>query len=840
MFATHEIIYDMMNKSLAVLVFLVFSFFSYAQNSSDGPGKVRGRVIDSTTSLPIEYATITLQATGTGKVTSGTTSDSLGNFIIQGIKEGIYNLSVEFIGFKTRTLNNVIIGKKQAGIPVYTVLLQSGSTSLQEVTVTARPKLIENRIDKMVFNAEADLTGQAGVATDILKKIPQVSVDPDGNVELAGTGGIRFLINGKPSAVFGNNVADVLQSIPASQIKSIEVITNPGARYDAQGMGGIINIILKQTKVKGISGNMSLTAGTRVENGSLNLAMRQNNFGLNAFVSGNSRLAVNTPSASDRRSVDTSSQQSVLFRQNGVNRFNRHGIESGIGFDWTVKKQNNFSGNINYERFGNAGSGVINQQQQVYSNYTGNIISDLLTVNNLNNRSASQAVDASLNYKRTFEKEDQELEISASTSIDNRNSRAGNFQALLPQDTVYYGINNHNKGKEGETQLSVDYSQPLAKHVMLGVGGRLTFNDIHSNAVVLSLQPATKGFLYDSSVSNYLNYHQKVHALYAEMTLPVSNWFDIKAGTRYERTQIKSFYSNAQQQAKNPGYNTWVPSVYLSRKLSDDQTIKISYSRRIERPDYGDLNPFVNTTDPKNITAGNPYLLPELGMRYELTYNHDFGSFGSFMATLFYRINKNDIQPYVAFHPSLLVGDSTYTNVSVSTRENIGTEKNMGVNLFLDMHPTRKLGIRTNLFSFRRHIINGIDLGRNPTSFNYRTNINMTYEFTKTLISEFFGSFNSARNELQGKYPSFTTYSLAVRKQFWNKNGSLALVATNFFSEYVNQPTILYGTNFTTNNQRRIPFRSIGLNFTWKFGKLEFKKQKDDNQPDSFLPEGQG
>ncbi|MBE7173016.1 MAG: TonB-dependent receptor [Williamsia sp.] len=828
-----------MNRNLAVLVCLLFSFFSYAQNSSDGPGKIRGRVIDSITSLPIEYATITLKSTGTGKVVTGNTSDSLGNFTIQGIKEGAYDLSVEFIGFKTRTLNNVTISKKQANLPVYTFLLQGAGTSLQEVTVTARAKLIDNRIDKMVFNAEADLTGQTGVATDILKKIPQVSVDPDGNVELAGTGGIRFLINGKPSAVFGNNVADVLQSIPASQIKSIEVITNPGARYDAQGMGGIINIILKQTKVKGISGNMALTAGTRAENGSLNLALRQNNFGLNAFVSGNSRLAVNTPSTSDRKSVDTSSQQSVAFRQNGVNRFHRYGVESGIGFDWTVKKHNNFSGNVNYDHFGNGGSGVINQQQQVFANHTGNIISDLLTINHLNNRSASHAVDASLNYKRTFEREDQELEISANTSVDNRNARADNFQALLPQDSIYYGINNHNRGKEGETQLSVDYSQPLAKNVMLGVGGRITFNDIHSNADVFALQPITKGYLFDSSVSNYLDYHQKVYAGYAELTLPVSNWFDIKAGTRYERTQINSFYSNAQQQVKNPGYNTWVPSVYVSRKLSDDQSIKLSYSKRIERPDYGDLNPFVNTTDPKNITAGNPYLLPELGMRYELTYNHDFGSFGSLMATLFYRINKNDIQPYVAFYPSLQVGDSTYTNVSVSTRENIGTEKNMGVNLFFDMHPTRKLGIRTNLFSFRRHIINGIDLGHNPTSFNYRANINMTYEFSKTLITEFFGNFNSARNELQGKYPSFTTYSLAVRKQFWNKNGSLALVATNFFKEYVNQPTILYGTNFTTNSQRKIPFRSIGLNFTWKFGKLEFKK-RDDNQPDSFLPEGQG
>ena len=161
------------------------------------------------------------------------------------------------------------------------------------------------------------------------------------------------------------------------------------------------------------------------------------------------------------------------------------------------------------------------------------------------------------------------------------------------------------------------------------------------------------------------------------------------------------------------------------------------------------------------------------------------------------------------------------------------------MNLFGDLHPTGKLNIRANLFAFHRKINNGIDLGRNPTSFNYRTNLNISYQFSNTFAGEFFGNFNSARNELQGKYPSFTSYTLAARKQFWNKKGSLALTATNLFNEYVRQPTVLYGTNFTTNSLRKIPFRSIGINFTWKFGKLEFKKGKEDNNQDVTAPEGQ-
>ena len=319
--------------------------------------------------------------------------------------------------------------------------------------------------------------------------------------------------------------------------------------------------------------------------------------------------------------------------------------------------------------------------------------------------------------------------------------------------------------------------------------------------------------------------------MYSELSFPVAKLFDVKVGGRYERTNIQSYYSNAQQQVQVPGYNTFVPSLYLSKKLDDRQTIKLSFSKRIERPDYDDLNPFVNTADPKNISAGNPYLVPEIGHRYELGYNRDLGKIGSVMVNLFYRINDHDIQPYIVYYPSYKVGDSTYTNVAVSTRQNIGRENNTGLNLFGDLHLTPKLNIRGNVFLFYRHTINVIDKGYNTNSFNYRFNINASYQFTNSLLAEFFGNFNAARNEAQGKYPSFASYTTAIRKQFWKKKGSIALTTNNLFGEYLYQKTILFGPNFTVNSERKIPFRSIGINFTWKFGKLEFKKKAEENDP---------
>jgi len=817
-----------MRKWGIITLILLWSMSSVARQAGADKGKIIGKVIESVKDLPLEYATITISDKASGKTITGTTTNEAGQFTITALSTGRYKVTIESIGYKSFELAELEI-KKNETVDLKTIQLTRAERNLTTVTVTAQAKLIENKIDKMVFNAEKDLTSQGGVATDLLKKVPQVSVDVDGNVQLAGNSSIRFLVNGKPSTAFGNNIADVLQSIPASQIKSIEVITNPGARYDAQGLGGIINIILKQTTVKGINGNLSLTAGTRNENGSFNFNARNKNFGFNAFVSGNARLAVRTPFFSDRNSMDTAGKTKGSLVQDGNTSLKRQGIESGMGFDWTYNKHNNFTASVNYNVFGNNSYGLVNQSQ-VVTDYGGNQLLNLQSINNTDNVNRSHNVDAAFNYKRTFEREDQELEFSVNTSMGTSTGKSNNEQRIVPADSIYYGIQNRNPGKENETQVALDYTQPFGEKVIIGTGLKTTLLDINSDASVLSYNAGNKLYLDDASLANKLSYHQKVYAAYAEITVPVGQLFDMKVGGRYERTETNANYSNARQNVKRPGYNTFVPSIFFSKKLANDQMVKLSYSKRIERPDYGDLNPFINTSDPKNIVAGNPFLLPELGQRIELTYSKDLNSLGSFTVTAFYRHNAQDIQPYVKFYPSLTVGDSVYNNVSVSTRENIGSENNTGINLFADIHPVSKLGLRTNVFMFHRKIINAIDVGNSRTSFNYRVSFNATYQFTGLLAAEFFGNFNSARNEVQGKYPSLTTYSFAVRKQFWNKKASVALMAINPFNEYVKQRLELYGNDFATTSVRKIPFRSVGINFTWKFGLLEFKKEEEKNE----------
>ncbi len=749
---------------------------------------------------------------------------------------GTYTLKAESIGYQPHSFAKIKITQKNESLTLPAIALFARATTLQGVVVTSQQRIIDNRIDKLVFNAERDITSQTGMATDVLRKVPQVSVSVDGNVELAGSASIRFLINGKPSSAFGSNITDVLQSIPANQIKSIEVITNPGAKYDAEGLGGIINIILKKSNAQGINGTMSLTGGTRTENGSFNFNARKGKLALNAFVSGNTRLRANTPSISDRITTDTGINTKTFLHQEGVSEITRGGFQSGLGFDWTMNPKNSLTGNISFDRFNYAGNGYTNQVQEIREDGgAGSIISTMSLINNNDNSFHFHNTDANLNYKRTFDKDDQELNVELSTSLGNSRRVASNLQYLQPDNNINFGINSLNPGSENEHELRIDYTQPLKKDVIFGIGSKISFMDIASTSGVLAFDKSSTTFINDPYQTNNLTYHQKVYALYSELTLPVGKLFDAKVGGRYERTEIDAFYSNAQAQRNVPGYNSFVPSIYFSRKLGENGgSLRLSYSKRIGRPDYGDLNPFVNTSDPKNISTGNPNLTTEGSKRYELSYNKDLGKTGSFMVNLFYRLNLNDIQPFVTYYPEYVVGDSVYTQVAVSTRENIGTEKNVGVNFFVSLRVVDKLDLRSNAFFFHRDIINAIDKGYNTSSFNYRLNLNGSYQFSKTFAAEVFGNFRSARNEAQGKYPSFTTYSFAIRKQFWNKNGSLALTATNPFKDAVTQKTQLYGPNFLVNSVREIPFRSIGLNFTWKFGHLDFKKDEDNKEGGSL------
>ena len=498
-----------------------------------------------------------------------------------------------------------------------------------------------------------------------------------------------------------------------------------------------------------------------------------------------------------------------------------------MGFDWDITKKDNINGTFGYDYFGNSNAGSLNRES-ILSDSNGNTLSDLNDVINTSNKSHEYAYDFDLGYTKKFKKEDQELEILFNSSNGYLNDYYEQAQKHLPSDTIFDSSHGNNPGIENETNFEVNYTQPLGEDAVFETGAKMVLDHINSISDVYQLNTESDNFIYDTSKSSSMDGRRTVSGAYLSFTFKLFDWLGIKAGLRDEYTDENVVFSNSGHVSLTP-YNIIVPSVVLSHKFKNKQLLKISYTHRVERPEYDDMNPFLNAADPKNITTGNPHLRPEIGDKIELGYNQTFKNGLTITPTLFYRGNKDDIQWYVNYYPTYTIGDSTYTNVAISTRENIGREDNYGLSLFASIPATKKISLRANINCFQRYIYTGMASGGDIHGFAYRTNMNVAYQLNNSLIIEMTGNFNSRKINAQGTMPATTTYSFAFRKQLFHKKGSIAITATNFFDKYINQKTKLTGENFTISNTRQLPYRSFGINFTYKFGKMEFKEVEDIN-----------
>jgi ferric enterobactin receptor len=828
----------MINLMKVVIGSLLLIFLSFNVQADDATkGKVSGKVIDATTKQPIDYATISIFKQGGTSPFNGVVTDDKGNFAIEHVDAGDYIVKIDFIGYNQKVFEHVVMGGTVQNVNLGIIPLQAAQNQLQDVVVTAKKPVVENKIDKMVYNPANDLTAQGGVAIDILKKVPQISVDIDGNVELQGNSNIRFLINGKPSSIFGASLSEALQSIPASQIKSIEVITSPGAKYDASGTGGIINIILKSSTVEGINGNVNLSAGTRLENGSFNINARKGKFGVNAFFSGDERINSTTLNTSNRNSYNTPGD-TIKLMQNGSNAFRRSGYQSGLGVQWDISKKDQLHASVGFDHFGNNGSGTTNQQEE---NIAGaDILSNILSLRNSTSRFSANSTDVSVDYKKTFDKKDEELDFSASTSFGNNTSNFSQNQQYLTGGYPTSGQIGSNPGKDRETDISLDYTNPFTKSFTLETGAKAVIEHIN-NTVATDTLLNDGTYTGDPDQTYGFNYDRTVLAYYASGTFSLFNDFiNGKAGLRYEHTSTSADFPDTHI----PAYGTFAPSFVLQHKLDDSQSIKFSYSYRIERPDYGNLNPFYNISDPHNISTGNPNLKPEIGHNYELGYNKSFDKGVNIYFAAFYRHNTNDIQQYTTYYDSLTVKGTKYPDVSLTQQYNIGTQTTEGANIYVSVPVTGKFSLRSNMFFANRITTNP----GNPdvSGFTYRIFMNASYEFAHDLAAEVFGNYRSSQRTIQGTNPAFAFYNIAIRKQFWNKNASIGITAANPFNAYITQTQTTSGSNFNQTSIRDVPFRSFGISLSYKFGKLDFKKDKDEEQDDvpaqnkSQAPDGKG
>ena len=803
---------------------LLFFCTGFAQQATTGgPYKIKGRVIDSNSRKPIDYAAVTVFLTGSTTVAGGMITDDNGYFTIDNLGAGEYVAKVDYIGYSPKTTGGLILSDKHMLVNMGNIPIVSATKNLSTVTVTGTRNFIENKLDKLVYNAEKDISSQSGVATDALKKVPMVGVDMDGNVDLLGDKNVRVFINGKPSAMFDNNLADALKAIPANMIKTIEVITSPGAQYDAQGTGGIINIILKDNKAKGMNGNVNIAGGSRYENGSVSMHVKNGALDLNASLSGNIQLDTKTLFNSDRKADSAGIQQNELI-QNGYSSTKRDGYRAQVGFDWAINKNENINISASYNNYGNTGLSGVPQW----------LINDLVipldtiaTVRNTKGIYRYMGEDWNLNYKRKFAKEGHELSFSYQGSIGGSDYTYQLDQLYQANTKLYGGAKATNGFNDLENNFYADYANPITKDIVFNTGLKTNLSNITSSSDHDTLNVPSGLFTRDAALNNTFNFNRYIYSAYASLAFPLFKILSVKVGVRDEYTSN----SSPGDTITIPSYNFITPSCMISRTLKGNQIVKFNYSRRLQRPGYGQYNPFLEASDPTNLSKGNPGLAAQKMHWFELSYFKPWEKGSNIYISLFYRYSSDDWQGYSTYHSSYAVGDTVYKNVTLNTTINAGNQESGGLNISGNWVVNDKLQIRPNGSLFYRKITSSFIPGGHADNGNYRLGTNVAYQFTKNLSGEFYCNYNSVRYEIQGTYPSFFNYSFSVRQQFLDKKASLSFSTTNPFSNYISQVSYVSASNFTSMSDRRYPYRFFTLSFSYKFGKIEYVENKVEEEP---------
>ncbi|HXO77366.1 MAG TPA: outer membrane beta-barrel family protein, partial [Puia sp.] len=503
-----------------------------------------------------------------------------------------------------------------------------------------------------------------------------------------------------------------------------------------------------------------------------------------------------------------------------------YGYRTGTSLDWDISPRDNLSVSFAFNQFGNSTDGLFNEQN-TSTDPLGNKFFDQLNLRSAKNTIRNNTADIGLDYTKKFHRENEQLTFSVLYSAGQNNTGYVQSQRYLTNDSLFAGSSSNNPGRDNLTSLGLDYAYPVSKGLLLETGVRTEIESLVSNAPVYTFDPVAYAYLYDNNQSYSSTFRRNVYAGYVSASFKAFHWVDVIAGIREEYTVNKAYYSNSGH-VNIPDYNNLAPSVTLSHTFAGNQTLKFAYAYRLERPEYRDLNPFLNLADPQNITTGSPNIKPEIGHDYQLGYTFNFNRDNSLNTMLLYTHNNPDIKSYTAFYPTFQVGDSTYTNVNVTTRANIASEDRWGLVLGGSFVPFPKFTVRPTVQLYERITHNIYSIPQRISGFEYRWNINANYQFAKGLTVEGFGSYRSGI-KWQGRTPDFLTYTFALRQQLWGGKGSVGFVAVNAFANYLSQHSIVEGVGFHTDNQLEVPYRSFGINFLYKFGGFKIKAKEDEN-----------
>ncbi len=801
----------------ALLILSVFVVPSFSQNldGTKGVGRISGTVTDSLSRGPVEFANVALLDPATGKPVNGAVCDEKGKFLINKISKGKYIVMISFIGYDSKKVK-VEITDARSSIDMGSVKLGVSSKLLEEVVVQGQKPLMEEKIDRTIYNAEQDATSKGGDATDVLKRVPMLTVDVDGNVSLKGSSNVRVLINGKPSTITASSVADALKQIPSDMIKTVEVITSPSSKYDAEGTAGIINIILKKNTLEGMFLTTDASVGSRGSNAGANASYRKGKMGfsLGAFERWQYNVISDFSNNQVTRAISPTDTISTLNTQSNHNRSDGINGQYTFNWDYDINKNNSVTASIRY--------GQRDQNSYQDNLFTNTYRHDSLkksTLRNVHTIGTGTNVDASLNYTKLFSKKDRELNMLAIISRNNQTNdfTTYTFQSLDPASLGY--VKNLNDGYNQEASVQLDYQEPIKENQLLEFGGKEVMREVTSNYRYFIADGLNAPFIQsaNSNLSNNFIYNQNITAGYLTYAIETKSNYSIKAGARYEYTVINARFQG-EPDLNVPAYGVLVPSLNFARKLSNDRQIRISYNRRIVRPWLQALNPNLQTSNSLNATQGNPNLQPEYADNYEIAYKTNIPK-GTLNLSLYSRYNSNDIQP------ARIVQHDTI----ISRYMNIGTEGNFGFSAFASVNLTERFSLNGGADLIYRILKNNSnDPAVNATNSGFTPNFRIfgNYNFNRGWGLQFFTFFQGRSYNLQGYRTNVISHNVSVKKDILKKAGSFGVGIENFMTPSYNVLATLNSTYISQSTTTTLHNFIVKVNFSYKIGKKLSEKHK--------------
>lgn len=754
------------------LILVIFTLSTKAQLSDQNLPKIpiAGILSNAETGEPLPYATIVLYDSADSSMVSNALTESEGDFSMK-VDPGKYYLVCTYVGFEEKIIENVEVGFRADPKKLGVIKLMPSAVAIDEVLVSAERSKMELKLDRRVFNVGKDLANAGNNAADILNRVPSVTVDPEGNVSLRGSQSVRILVNGKPSGLISAGEAEALQRMQGDIIESIEVITNPSARYEAEGEAGIINIILKKNQEKGVNGSFGLTLGQPQNyGGSYSLNYRQKN--LNFF----SNFGM------DYRKTPGGGNGTQRFFENGdlTNYFTsvedqlRGGIGGYLqgGVDWSPDDKNMLTGSLLYRLGDDNNIGTV-----TYRDFDQN--EDLLNtvVRDITEDQTSHNLEASFDYKRTFDEKDREWTVGFRYILSD-DTEIADYTQISDDAPNTLLQNSSNTEDEQNILFQTDYIHPLGENGKVEAGLRAALRTVNNNFFVKEEQSDGSTFTLPD-FDDELKYTEDIYAAYVLGSREFGK-LGLQGGLRLEYSDITAALLRSNE-SNDQNYLNLFPSLALSYKLTKENQLQLSYSRRLSRPYFRRLLPFSNFNDPRNNNIGNPNLRPEFTDSYEAGVLRYFKS-GSLLSSVYYRYTTGVIEELILPNDD---GTAIEYPVNLSNRNAYGVEFSLNYDLADWWSVTSDL-------NFFRALIDGSFEGVDYSADTYAWSGGLITQFDPNEVLQFQVSFdyNAPQRTTQGRRLAVYSLDIAASLDVFSGKGTITLAGRDLFNTRIRRTVI--------------------------------------------------